>query len=142
MSDQPVGKETARIETGSPPLQGERLAFTGTLASMTHRQAAELTEQHGGAATSDVSRQTTMLVVGEEGWPLESDGQPSLKWQHANELVQEGLPLRILNESDWLYLLGLEERTRRLSGGCGERIGEPARRHREPKFWRVRGETE
>ena len=51
----------------SPCLQGERLSFTGTLASMTHKQAMELADQHGGSATHNVSKQTTMLVVGEEG---------------------------------------------------------------------------
>jgi tetratricopeptide (TPR) repeat protein len=96
----------------SPNLAGERLAFTGTLASMTHQQAHELAHQHGGTATQHVSRQTTMLVVGEEGWPLEPDGHPSLKLQDASRLQQEGLPVRIVSESDWLRLLGLDGRCR------------------------------
>jgi tetratricopeptide (TPR) repeat protein len=96
----------------SPNLAGERLSFTGTLASMTHQQAHELAQQHGGTATQHVSRQTTMLVVGEEGWPLEPDGHPSVKLQDASRLQQEGLPLRILSESDWLRLLGLDGRCR------------------------------
>ncbi len=100
------------VETGSPPLAGERVAFTGTLASMTHKQAAALAEQNGGIATTDVSRQTTMLVVGEEGWPLEPDGRPALKWQHACAFRDEGAPIRILTESEWLRLLGLEDQSR------------------------------
>ncbi len=96
----------------SPPLAGERVAFTGTLASMTHAQAAELVERFGGTATTHVSRQTTMLVVGEEGWPLEDDGRVSVKLQKANQLRQEGFDIRILKESDWLRLIGLEERER------------------------------
>ena len=101
--------------TSSPALQGERVAFTGTLASMTHRQASELTSQHGGTATSHVSRQTTMLVVGEEGWPLEPDGGISKKLEAANELAGQGHPVRIVPESDWLQLLGLEERRQEMS---------------------------
>jgi tetratricopeptide (TPR) repeat protein len=96
----------------SPSLAGERVSFTGTLASMTHQQAHELAQQHGGTATQHVSRQTTMLVVGEEGWPLEPDGCPSLNMQDASRLQQEGLPLRIVSESDWLRLLGLDGRCR------------------------------
>jgi len=96
----------------APPLAGERLAFTGTLASMTHRQAHELAEQLGGTAAHHVSRQTTMLIVGEEGWPLEPDGTPALKLLQASRLRDEGLPIRILNESDWLTILGLEDRRR------------------------------
>lgn len=98
--------------TGSPPLQGERVSFTGTLASMTHRQAHEVVEEQGGVPTHHVSRQTTMLVVGEEGWPLEPDGQPSQKLQQVTAWRQGGLDVRILRESDWLHLLGLEERRR------------------------------
>jgi tetratricopeptide (TPR) repeat protein len=96
----------------SPSLAGERVSFTGTLASMTHQQAHDLAQQHGGTATQHVSRQTTMLVVGEEGWPLEPDGRPSLNMQDASRLQQEGLPLRIVSESDWLRLLGLDGRCR------------------------------
>lgn len=96
----------------SPPLQGERVTFTGTLASMTHRQAYELTEQHGGQAQQHLGRHSSMIVVGEEGWPLDADGQPSTKLQQAVELINQGLPLRIVKESDWLRLIGLEERER------------------------------
>ena len=110
MSDQPATEPALPAISGSPPLAGEHVTFTGTLASMTHRQAQELTEQHGGTATENVSRRTTMLIVGEEGWPLEPDGQPSQKLLHAQELQQLGGDVRIVTESDWLRLLGLEER--------------------------------
>jgi tetratricopeptide (TPR) repeat protein len=93
----------------SPALAGERVTFTGTLASMTHSQAGEIVVEHGGEATSHVSRQTTLLVIGEEGWPLEEDGQPSVKLVQARELMEAGQPLRLLGESDFLKLLGLEE---------------------------------
>lgn len=96
----------------SPCLQGERISFTGTLASMTHRQAMELAEQHGAIATHNVSRQTTMLVVGEEGWPLDLDGSPSVKLSEVNGWRQQGLDIKVLSESEWLHLLGLEERRR------------------------------
>lgn len=89
---------------------GERIAFTGTLASMTHRQAAALAESHGGVWSQHVSKQCTMLVIGEEGWPLEADGTPSVKLQQANRLRDEGLPVRIVSESEWLRILGLDDR--------------------------------
>lgn len=95
----------------SPPLAGERVAFTGVLASMTHKQAHELVTQHGGEATEHVSRQTTMLVVGEEGWPLESDGQTSVKFQQAQRGLEAGQTIRIVSESDWLRFLGLKPAT-------------------------------
>jgi DNA-binding transcriptional MerR regulator/Tfp pilus assembly protein PilF len=94
----------------SPALAGERVAFTGTLASMTHAHAAKLVEQHGGTANEHVSRQTTMLVIGEEGWPLDDDGHVSVKLQQAQRWHDAGAELRLVNESDWLLLLGLTDR--------------------------------
>lgn len=88
-------------------LAGETLALTGTLASMTHEQAAEIIEQHGGNFTQHVSRHTSLLVIGEEGWPLEDDGKPSVKLQHAELLIREGYEIRIIGESEWLSMLGL-----------------------------------
>jgi hypothetical protein len=94
----------------SPPLAGERVAFTGTLGSMTHAQAAALVGEQGGDASEHVSRQTTMLVVGEEGWPLEEDGQPSVKLRQVTEWNEQGAGIRIVNEADFLHLIGLSER--------------------------------
>ena len=98
-----------RVAVSSLPLTGETVAFTGTLESMTHRDAIRLVEQHGGRATHTVSGATTMLVIGEEGWPLEPDGGTSQKLQQTAQLVTEGSDVRILAESDWLQLLGLDE---------------------------------
>jgi NAD-dependent DNA ligase len=39
----------------SLPLSGETVALTGTLASMTHRDAISMVEQYGGRATHSVS---------------------------------------------------------------------------------------
>jgi len=97
----------------SPVLQGERVAFTGTLASMTHRQAMDLVEQHGGAAMQFVGQLTSLLVVGEEGWPLEPDGLPSIKLEHARQLHDKGEPIQIVSESEWLKLLGMEPSERK-----------------------------
>lgn len=98
----------------TPALSGERVSFTGTLASMTHKQAQTLVEVQGGTATEHVSKQTTMLVVGEEGWPLEADGTSSVKLQHVERLRYEGLEIRIVPESEWLGFVGLDGERREL----------------------------
>lgn len=95
-------------ELSTAPLHGERVTFTGTLASMTHAQAHELVVQNGGEATGHISRQSTLLVVGEEGWPLEDDGKPSVKLQLAIQFAKEGHNLRTIKESEWLQLIGFE----------------------------------
>lgn len=97
----------------SPVLQGERVAFTGTLASMTHKQAMILVEQYGGEATQHVGHQTSILVIGEEGWPLEPDGQPSIKLEVARQMHENGEPIQIVSESEWLKFLGIEPPERR-----------------------------
>lgn len=100
---------TAAAFESSPPLAGERVAFTGTLASMTHAQAAEVVRQQGGEATEHVSRQTTMLIVGEEGWPLEDDGSPSVKLRDVEQWNKAGGAIRVVEEADFLHLVGLSE---------------------------------
>ncbi len=72
----------------------------------------DLAEQQGGSTTHGVSKQTTMLVVGEEGWPLEKNGEPSVKLREVTEWRQQGVDIKVLQESEWLHLLGLEERRR------------------------------
>ena len=99
----------------SPALQGERVSFTGTLASMTHREAMELVEQLGGIPMQHISHLTSILVVGEEGWPLEPDGQPSQKLEQAQQLCDQGQPLQIVTESEWLKWIGIEPPERKVN---------------------------
>lgn len=99
-------------------LSGEVLVFTGTLAAMTHREAMELVVQHGGRAMSAVTSQATLLVVGEEGWALEDDGRASQKLEQALRLAAEGRSVRVVAESDWLQMLGLEERRDDIRRAC------------------------
>lgn len=112
MSDFPdQSPETAEPPlAGSPPLQGERVAFTGTLAAMTHKEAFDWVHKNGGQATQNVSRQTTMLVVGEEGWALESDGRASKKLRQVLAWNLDDGDCRVVREADWLHLIGLDER--------------------------------
>jgi len=53
------------------------VAFTGRLASMKREEAFALVRQKGGTPRRGVTRKTTILVVGELGWPLFEDGEPS-----------------------------------------------------------------
>jgi tetratricopeptide (TPR) repeat protein len=96
--------------SSSLPLSGECVTFTGTLASMIHREAGELVELNGGRAVQSMSGSVSMLVVGEEGWPLEEDGAASQKLTHATQLIADGADVRIVAESDWLHLINLIER--------------------------------
>ena len=104
----PAASDTPPLES-SPPLTAEHVCFAGRLASMTHAEAGTVVEQAGGRAMPSVTRETTMLVVGESGLPLESDGHVSRKLQRAWQLQDAGQPLRILRETGWLQLTGLAD---------------------------------
>jgi DNA-binding transcriptional MerR regulator len=102
----------------TPVLAGERVSFTGTLASMTHNDAHARVVACGGTASEHVGRQTTMLVIGEEGWPLEADGTPSVKWQEVERLQAQGVDIRIVHESEWLGFVGLDGCRQELHRRC------------------------
>lgn len=83
-----------------------RVAFTGKLASMTRKEAFQIVSASGGEPCASVSRRTSMLVIGMEGWPLLPDGQISRKLHLAEKLTR----IRIISESAFLELVGLKER--------------------------------
>lgn len=109
VQDNALAEMVAESAVNELPLSGETVAFTGTLASMTHKAAMDLVEKYGGRATHSVSGSTTLLIIGEEGWPLEDDGHTSQKVQQAAQLVTDGRGIRIVAESDWLQMLGLDD---------------------------------
>jgi tetratricopeptide (TPR) repeat protein len=90
-------------------LAGKHVAFTGRLASMTRAEAAKLVEAHGGMFVTLVSRNTSFLVVGQEGLPLTKDGALSNKLQKAREL-DGSADIRILSEEEFFDRLGATER--------------------------------
>lgn len=94
----------------SPPtdlLQGKSVAFAGRLATLTRSHAVELVADLGGRFCTRVTRDTALLVVGLNGWPLRRDGRVSGKLRKAQRLVEAGLPIEILREDQFLARLGL-----------------------------------
>src|SRR5437867_617433 len=91
-------------------MKNARVAFTGKLASMTRAEAHQKVLEAQGEPAAGVSRRTSFLVVGMEGWPLLPDGKPSNKLQRAEELQKEGHPLQIISEALFLEAVGVRER--------------------------------
>lgn len=81
-------------------LQGV-VAFAGRLASMKPGEAFALIEAEGGTPRRGVTKDTGLLIVGELGWPLVVDGQPSKALRTAKAL---GLP--IVSERRFLEWIG------------------------------------
>jgi hypothetical protein len=95
----------------SAVLKGKRVAFTGRLASMTRADAVALVRAHGGIFVSSLSRHTSVLVVGQDGWPLQKDGRLTSKLRRAQAFEQAGQPITVLSEVEFLSRLGLESHT-------------------------------
>jgi tetratricopeptide (TPR) repeat protein len=63
-------------EPSTSPIQGN-VAFTGRLAAMKREEAFALVRAKGGTPRRGLTKKTSVLVVGELGWPLLPDGEPS-----------------------------------------------------------------
>lgn len=88
-------------------LDNARVVFTGKLASMTRTRAWEEVRKRGGTPERTVTRRTSLVVVGADGWPLLPDGTLSGKLRRAETLAREGLPIEILPEIVFLERIGL-----------------------------------
>src|SRR5262245_25591418 len=97
--------------TKSTWLEGKQVACTGSLACMTRAGAADLIHAFGGRFVPSVTRKTNVLLVGQEGWPLQKDGTLTGKLQRAQRLQRAGFPIHILAEEEFLEQLGLSEQS-------------------------------
>src|SRR5687767_13451809 len=88
-------------------LTGKRVAISGKLVSMTKADAVQVVVRHGGQVVPAVTHNTSILVVGQESWPLQKDGRPSKALLRAKELQQAGSPIFVLPEDDFIAKLGL-----------------------------------
>jgi DNA ligase (NAD+) len=76
---------------GEKPLAGQRIVFTGALHSMERSKAEEIVAKLGGIPSSSVSRNITLVVVGEN---------PGSKYQRALELG-----IKTINEEEFLEMI-------------------------------------
>jgi tetratricopeptide (TPR) repeat protein len=95
-------------ESHSEILQRKEVVFTGRLASMTRAEAAALVRAHGGLYASRVSRRSTFLVVGQDGWPLDKAGRLTNKLRKARTLQRVGHAIAVLTEEGFLAHLGMD----------------------------------
>lgn len=84
-------------------LYREVLVFTGAL-EIPRREAADLAAAIGCQVASGVTKKTTMLVVGDQDIKKLEGHEKSSKHRRAEELIEKGIPIRILKESDFKEL--------------------------------------
>lgn len=97
------GKPLLRKGNPDGALYGEVLVFTGTL-SYPRREAADIASCAGCDVTDNVTKHTTLLVVGDQDVRRLAGKEKSSKQLKAEELIRKGKPLRILTESDFLEI--------------------------------------
>ncbi len=85
-------EDAHKIASDGLPFSGMTVVITGTLASLSRREAEALVEQNGGKAAGSVSKKTSFVVVGE------SAGSKADKAQAL------GIPM--LSETEFLNKLG------------------------------------
>jgi DNA polymerase-3 subunit epsilon len=88
---------------------GKNVVFTGTLISMTRQHAAQMVVNNGGSVSSNVTKRTDCLVMGVQDFSRFVDGKQSRKTKRAKELIEQGYLLEIIDESQFLRMLSLEE---------------------------------
>lgn len=81
----------ARQESKGTVLAGNTFVLTGTLPTMSRKEATELIEKHGGKVTSSVSKKTSYVLAGEEA---------GSKLDKAN-----ALGIAVITENDLLNML-------------------------------------
>ncbi len=89
-------------------LWGEVMVFTGALV-MPRREAADMAASIGCQVDSNVTKRTTLLVVGDQDLKRLAGHEKSLKHRKAEDLMHQGISIRILRETDFRELVRLSD---------------------------------
>ena len=88
---------------------GKNVVFTGTLISMTRQVAAQKVLNNGGYVSNTINKGTNFLVMGVQDFARFVDGKQSSKTKRANELIEEGQRLEIIDENEFLRMIFQEK---------------------------------
>jgi len=97
-----------RTGDGDGALVGEVICFTGAL-TITRQQAADMAAEAGGDVGEGVTKDTTLLVLGDQDLVRLAGKTKSGKHLKAEKLISQGQPLRITGESDFMRLAAITE---------------------------------
>ena len=75
---------------------------------MSRGEAAVLAAQAGSNVRESVSRETTILVVGDQDIRKLLGHEKSSKHRRAESLIRGGQPIRIIGEGDFLQLVAID----------------------------------
>ncbi|MCH7534708.1 MAG: transposase [Bacteroidetes bacterium] len=102
-------KPVKRMGNPYGPLYGEILVFTGALDIPRHK-AADMAAAVGCRVEQGVTKKTTLLVVGDQDIAILAGHKKSSKHRKAEKLIEKGIQIRILKESDFKRLIELDKK--------------------------------
>ena len=89
----------------SNPIYGKSICFTGTLSKMERKKALALVNYLGGIPTDSVTKKTNYLVLGDVDYSNARSGVKSNKYLKAEKLMESGLNIKIISETQFLDLV-------------------------------------
>ena len=111
---QPFSNTKSKLYKAKPPTQkslnrqtlnGKKLTFTGTLSSMTRREAFQWCKDSGGKPSPSVTTTTDYLIVGSTNLAVVGKTGMSSKHRQATELINKGRNIKIIDEDEFICLL-------------------------------------
>ena len=90
----------------SHPFYEKNIVFTGELNVMDRRVAMQAAVNVGAILKSGVSTKTDILVVGNQDKRIVGDDGLSSKEEKAYKLIEEGYNIKVINEDEFIRLLG------------------------------------
>lgn len=98
-----LGASIRREGDGDGPLVGQKIVFTGSL-ELPRRAAADLAHEAGAAVEPNVTKHTTVLVVGDQDIARLNGSDKSGKHRKAEQLIEKGQSMRIVAEADFMTI--------------------------------------
>lgn len=84
---------------------GKTVCFTGKLSYATRVELLQKIADVGGTPVNSVTKKTDVLVVGQQDYRVVGDDGMSSKQEKAMKMIEDGHPIEVLSESDFLQLI-------------------------------------
>jgi DNA ligase (NAD+) len=100
-----VVRKAARAKVDiNHPLFEKSVVFTGKMSHLERKEAQKRVRSVGGKTPSSVTKETDLLVVGDEGSALLGEFAKSTKQKEAEKLRDAGAAIRIISESEFMKM--------------------------------------
>lgn len=99
-------KPTVKVIDENNEFFEKEVVFTGTLERMPRKQAMQMVVNAGGYPNDQISKHTDYLVIGKSDFIDFTNGKKTNKLRRAEELIEAGQDLEIVDETDFYRMMG------------------------------------